>query len=488
MQYISIPSFFFVYSGLSLLAACLIGVLFWGKKDRSAHYWILSCTISAVAAFTTVFRAEIPIVVSYSAMVSLELFSILLTRQSLEALDPKPFNRRWSKTCCWVLPVLLFLSAEGLRWSANGALIPAMTLVTAIFFGLGNVASGLKAYGVGKNYEHPVFFSMMSGTMWIMGGLYFMRALNILVEEHLLTFDHSTLNVLIWIPLILLGAVRNLMYIALRMHMGFAERSHLSVMNLRLTNVLDERNRFIMQIEKFNRLFSASSISSQLVHEIRQPLTSLRLNLENLLAPWPTPKDKQEKTDDLPGQLSSRLLSDVDRISGIVNSIDRYVRAPVSETHQTLLGQVFTDVSEIAATRLRETGVTLTTICDADCFVAADRVHLQQVFINLINNAIEALNQKPRDKREISFIALKMQTRVRIYVEDNGPGFSPEAQETLFDPMATQKTSGAGIGLWLCRDIITRYGGSMTAENRPEGGARLIIFIPTVREGLSRGS
>ena len=124
--------------------------------------------------------------------------------------------------------------------------------------------------------------------------------------------------------------------------------------------------------------------------------------------------------------------------------------------------------------------------------VMADRVQIQQVLINLMNNAYEAVTGEDQPLRIISDltkpndrIILKAgvsDSEVQVSVVDTGPGIDPEILDSIFDPLVTNKSSGLGVGLAICRSIIDAHGGHIWAVNGP-AGAEFHFTLPTVRHG-----
>ena len=114
--------------------------------------------------------------------------------------------------------------------------------------------------------------------------------------------------------------------------------------------------------------------------------------------------------------------------------------------------------------------------------VYADAVHLQQVFMNVVINAIQAMSELPRgSKRYIKITSefARQKNQVVISFQDTGPGLSVEDQRQIFEPFFSTKTKGAGIGLALCKDLIAEHGGSIYVESVHGGGANFIIRLPS---------
>ncbi len=112
--------------------------------------------------------------------------------------------------------------------------------------------------------------------------------------------------------------------------------------------------------------------------------------------------------------------------------------------------------------------------------VFATRRRLAQVLLNLMVNAGDALEEAKVQGGEVRVTGVAEQERVVLLVEDNGPGFPPEVLNRAFEAFFTTKAvdKGTGLGLSISRELVERFGGSLRAENRPEGGARLRLELP----------
>jgi signal transduction histidine kinase len=118
--------------------------------------------------------------------------------------------------------------------------------------------------------------------------------------------------------------------------------------------------------------------------------------------------------------------------------------------------------------------------------VFADALHLQQVFMNLTVNAMEALSEKPAGVTRTLDVSTqwdKLHSQSVMCFKDNGPGISPEAKERIFDPFFSTKVKGSGVGLALCHDLIVEHGGKIEVQSTPEGTV-FTIFLPCLVKAL----
>ena len=136
------------------------------------------------------------------------------------------------------------------------------------------------------------------------------------------------------------------------------------------------------------------------------------------------------------------------------------------------LNEAIHEVIAMVRSAIDKNGVSVRTrLMDGLIPVQGDRVQLQQVVLNLVLNAVEAMSSVEEGARELSISTKQVQTSdILVAVQDSGPGIDPERLERVFAPFYTTKTSGIGMGLSICRSIIAAHGGRLWAEaNRPRG-------------------
>ena len=103
---------------------------------------------------------------------------------------------------------------------------------------------------------------------------------------------------------------------------------------------------------------------------------------------------------------------------------------------------------------------------------------IQQVILNVLNNSIQALSTSEQTHKEITIETSCQPAKVMLVIADNGPGISQERQSQIFELTASGKRSGMGLGLWLCKQIVTRNGGTISHQDVPIGGTRFLIQLP----------
>jgi nitrogen fixation/metabolism regulation signal transduction histidine kinase len=230
-------------------------------------------------------------------------------------------------------------------------------------------------------------------------------------------------------------------------------------------------------------------VARRLAHEIKNPLTPIRLSAERMrhkLIPALTdPKDAQ-----ILERATETIVQQVEAMKEMVNAFSEYARAPRLEMAQVALNRMVIEVSDLYRAQGAIGGVRFKVDLDPGLeSVVADPGRLRQLLNNLLTNAVEALEGQPDGSIVVS---TRRATRgdkevARITVDDNGPGFQRDLIGQVFDPYVTTKTKGTGLGLAIVRKIVEEHGGQIEAANRAGGGAQVRIDLPLGETGADSG-
>ena len=217
-----------------------------------------------------------------------------------------------------------------------------------------------------------------------------------------------------------------------------------------------------------NRLSIMGELTASLSHEILHPIATARNNARAAARFLDmSPPDLGEVRDAL-----SCIVRDADRAKDIVGRVRDHVKKAPPRRDQFEVNEAIEEVIVMVRSAVDKSKVSVRTDFIANSIsVEGDRVQLQQVILNLILNAIEAMNSVEEGARELSISTEQNQTSgVLIAVRDSGPGIDQEHFERVFDPFYTTKTSGLGMGLAICRSIIDAHGGRLwVGANEPRG-------------------
>jgi two-component system sensor kinase FixL len=227
-----------------------------------------------------------------------------------------------------------------------------------------------------------------------------------------------------------------------------------------------------------SRLTALGEMASALAHELNQPLSAIANYVkgsERLLAAEPLDKEK------IKGALSNAAEQAL-RAGQIIRRLRDFVAKGEAERRIESLPKMLEEAGALAMIGAKERGVHLRfDIPRGIELVLADKVQIQQVVLNLMRNAIDAMEDSP--KRELVVAARPIEDdMVDITVSDTGPGIAPEIAEHLFQPFMTTKATGMGVGLSISRTIVESHGGRIWAEPRTGGGTVFHFTLRTVRK------
>jgi C4-dicarboxylate-specific signal transduction histidine kinase len=220
------------------------------------------------------------------------------------------------------------------------------------------------------------------------------------------------------------------------------------------------------ELAHVNRVSMMGELAASLAHEITQPIASARNNARAALNFLHPPSDFGEAKDAL-----VCVVADVDRARDIIERIREHMKKAPPRKERFELNQTINEVMVLARSAIVRNGVSVQTRFADDVLpVQGDRVQLQQVVLNLILNAVEAMGSVEAAARELLISTERDQTGILVAVRDLGPGIDPTHLERVFQAFYTTKSGGTGIGLSICRSIIDAHGGLLWAEaNQPRG-------------------
>jgi PAS domain S-box-containing protein len=224
-----------------------------------------------------------------------------------------------------------------------------------------------------------------------------------------------------------------------------------------------------------NRVSMMGELAASLSHEITQPIASARNNARAALNFLDLqPPDLSEVRDAL-----SCVVNDADRAGDIIDRIREQMKKAPPRKQRFDLNAAINEVIELAQSVTDRNGVSVQTRLANGLFpVLGDRVQLQQVLLNLILNAAEAMGSVEERARELLISTEEDPTGVLVAVRDSGPGIDPHHRDRVFEAFYTTKSSGTGMGLSICRSIIDAHGGRLWANANEPRGAVFQFTLP----------
>lgn len=228
------------------------------------------------------------------------------------------------------------------------------------------------------------------------------------------------------------------------------------------------------------RVATLGELSGAIAHELNQPLTAILSNAEaaRLILAQPDVDMTEIR------EILEDVMADGKRAGDVIQRLRTLFRKAETVLESLDLNEVVAEVLEIAHSELVERNVAVAAQLQPDLpSVRGDRVQLKQVLLNIVVNACDAMNDNRPAERSLTIATeAGMQGTVQVSVADRGGGIQPALIERLFEPFVTTKAKGLGLGLSICRSIVTAHSGRLWAANNPDRGATFWVTLP-VAEG-----
>ena len=231
---------------------------------------------------------------------------------------------------------------------------------------------------------------------------------------------------------------------------------------------MEAANRRLIQAEK---LASIGRISASIAHEIRNPLTSVKLNIQKVM--------ESESLDDLDKEHLDISQEGIGHIENFIKEMLNYTRVPELQRDYFSVEQIVDESVKMIRNTLKLKGIELVKrIQEKLPLVLVDGDKIRQVLLNILHNACEAVDRSGKIIITLSLLKGRRGRKVKIEISDNGPGITKKDRENIFEPFYTTKSTGIGLGLANARKIIDQHKGSIRAVLGKKQGACFEILIP----------
>jgi len=231
-----------------------------------------------------------------------------------------------------------------------------------------------------------------------------------------------------------------------------------------------------MELAHSNRAATMGQLTASIAHEVQQPIAAAAVDASAALR-WlsANPPNLEEVRQSL-----DRIVNETMRAGGIVGRIRDLIRKAPPRKDRVDINEAVREVIELTRGEAAKNGVSVLTVFgDGLPLVLGDRVQLQQVMLNLIVNAVEAMSATSVGPRELLInTAADSSNGVSIRVQDSGPGLPAAEVKRVFDPFYTTKAHGLGMGLSICQSIIEAHGGRLWASANAPRGAIFQLVLP----------
>lgn len=250
-----------------------------------------------------------------------------------------------------------------------------------------------------------------------------------------------------------------------------------------LSVLLTEREEIIRQLTLSNKSAGMGALVASFAHELNQPLAANLLHAELVQFKLEEVQREKSKPDmDVLHKAITAIVHDTQRAAEIIRKLRNLFRMGSGEYTVLKLDVLVQDVLDLVQSQMSSANIVWTVKLDANLHLHGDATQLQQVILNLLNNAIDALRESGlphpalhiRGQAEGPFLALE--------VQDNGPGIGPERADDVFSLFKTSKSHGMGVGLWLSRSIVEVHGGRLNFQSEPGRCTVFTLRLPLIQD------
>jgi PAS domain S-box-containing protein len=248
------------------------------------------------------------------------------------------------------------------------------------------------------------------------------------------------------------------------------------ITDLRQTELALREAVITLEGERDNKLMNIEAVTASITHEVRQPLAAIAMNggaALQFLERVPLDIDRARA-------ILNQMLGDCHRVSEVFDTIRALFRRVDQKREPTFVNEIVVDVLQSMRGELEDHRVTTETELAPELQrVDGHRNQLRQVIFNLIHNAIESMDNTTNRSRVLRVITKSQDSdAIIVAVEDSGPGINPKDLDSIFDPFITTKPDGIGLGLAICRMIVERHDGKLSASSDGKNGARFQFVLP----------
>ncbi len=240
----------------------------------------------------------------------------------------------------------------------------------------------------------------------------------------------------------------------------------------------------ITTLIKAQRDSAWGEVARRLAHEIKNPLTPIQLAAERLRHKYLRKMDPEDAA--VLDRSTHTIVQQVEAMKEMVNAFSDYARPPKMNPQPLILDQLVAEVLELYGHAVADIELG-SDLASEQAQIEADPVRMRQVVHNLVKNAQEAVLENGGGRVEVN-TCQKFEADcqfVEFMISDNGLGFNSQNMTNLFEPYVTTKAKGTGLGLAIVKKIIEEHGGMIWAENRSEGGGRVVFRLPTMTSDKS---
>jgi signal transduction histidine kinase len=463
----------FVYTLFTLISSGILYGAFRKRMDASAVYFLISELCMGITC-GTLFLININTVAPISPWTGIPILSALGAELailfSILSLTNK-IQKKWFFLAASLI-VLITISLETLRTSVQPRTI--ILMVSLCLTGIFTASFFICRFRLPMELRRNQFVKWLTWLELGMVSYGVVRILGYFSPTPIRPWDTpNTIALIIFSFYVVLGTFRYIAYIGLRVSWINPINPAPNSLNKSLAHAIDEKDQLLRGLIASNRVIGISALASSLAHQLSQPLTTIALRADTIRRDLPknsSDKNYEASLDEISTQST--------KLAELVKNLRRLFGSRSYEFTPVHLPKIIDEIIEIVEPTLQSKNITLNREYVGSPVINGDSIQLQQVLINLLNNSIDELSQRNTENKSIAIRVEEDEKYARLTIKDNGAGIALDTIPTIFDLYKTTKKDGLGVGLWLCKEIIERHHGHISAANDSVGGAIFKIQIP----------
>ena len=465
------------YLIITICSASILYFSFNGKIDASGRYFFLGELTIIPGIIGVVLGNLNPIFASPPAFFFINIFvwaSHVCVLFSIYELSRYISNKKFALAI--LFSILYALTIEAFRFGNASVQITTMIASSA------DACFSFWTYAICKNTQNDelkknLFFNWIKNIELMLGLFALVRLISCFTADTPINARFPTPTIItFYILYLILNVFRYISYQSLRISWIDYRTYSVNPLNRNLAVVTQEKNNLLQGLIASNRVIGIGALASSLAHQLSQPLTGIGLQIETLRRDLSKTSHNQEAIGAL-----DKVNAQLRKLSGLVKNLRQLFNANNLDFHEVDLVATTNELLEIIEPTLESKRIVLTKELGHNITILGDAIQIQQVLINLINNAIDAIAIANTASREIKLTINPKDQFAVIEVEDSGAGIEQDLLPSVFELFKTTKKDGLGVGLWLSQTIIQKHHGNIMAANSPNGGAVFTIQLPLMK-------
>jgi len=286
---------------------------------------------------------------------------------------------------------------------------------------------------------------------------------------------------LLYALFVVMNVFRYIAYQSLRISWVDPRTNQTNPLNKKLASTFEEKDYLLRSLISSNRVIGVSALASSLAHQLSQPLTAIGLQTETLKRDLVKTGNHEKMVVAL-----DKVTMQLSKLSGLVKNLRQLFDKQSYKLNEVELSAITNEVLELIEPTLKSNKIRLNKTFNSNPVILGDAIQIQQVLINIFNNAVDAIIIANSKSKEIKLTIASDKRFAIISVEDTGAGIDTNDLPAIFNLYKTTKAKGLGVGLWLTKTIIDKHHGKVSASNNTNGGAIFTVQIPLANKDSNK--